>query len=148
MSAAIRNLRENIRQRHRRAAAGPIGSPGVRIPRDQCAIALRGNAHARVKRGSRTRAHQLVVPFQHHLHGLARSLRELRAGHAPSIRGKLASETSAHYRSHNAHVAGRGLGASGELAADATHVLCGSPDGQVVALPLRHLAMRFEATVR
>src|SRR6266850_5612923 len=71
--ALIRNT-EDVRNGRHAATAGAACSPGIGLPRDDCAILFRRDFHASVSGRPGTRNFELRITLEHHADGLAASL--------------------------------------------------------------------------
>src|SRR5262249_54935562 len=73
---------------------------------------------------------------------------EASASESPSINSKFASEATTHYRREHAHlVSSINDFCARDFAGDSAHVLRGGVQSEIVAIPLRYLAVSFEAAM-
>ena len=144
----------DVRHRGAAAAGDAARRPGLGLVSDQGSVLLGPDLDvAEVGRAS-ARHHQLLVAVQHQLDGLAGHLRQLGAGDAPGVDVELRSEAAAHVgsddvdgvRCHGADVLVPRQ-ALGQVSRDPGDRLRGRVNGDVVAGPVHHLAVRLEAAV-
>src|SRR3989454_72052 len=144
---------ENIRLGRSPARPHPSGPPGLRLPRRQRAVFLRCHSYLGKQRRAGAGHQQLGIALEQKLHRLPGGPRELGHLNSPAVGRELASKTSPDVIANHVHVAVRDvdpLAAQriGELLRHAGDVLSRSPDFQMLVVgPLRHLAVRFEATM-
>ena len=138
----------HVGERRHGDASEPARAPGVGLPDGQRPVLLGPQLNLGEVGGPVAGNDQLGSAVQEQLHGPpAGLLREVGAGRPPAVRRELAAEAAPHVVHVRVDACGGDGKHLGEVAAQHRHALCRRPVVETVALPLDHLAVRFQTRV-
>ena len=143
----IRKLIE-VRQREIRSGARAAGAPAPSVERRQLPFGRHAGADVRERGRTVTGVEMLLLAIEHQLHRRVGELRELRADDPLRVGRELAAEAATHVLRDHAHVRLRDAERLGVTLRALVHALSRDPRRELVAVPLAHRAVRFEAHVR